>query len=258
MKNQNDIFLLSYIVVSIYIIFFRFFFDIVGSKEPEYYPLEIVTTIAIILTIILISLIYYENKKSMEENDSLYFGLIIVFFAYFLAENNWLLGRESPFGTIAFGMLAFLVFLFTLKRTYGIDTSVFSLLLLGVLFLLSGTLVDAMSDESISVAFSKSDLLLLEEIFEVFASLFFLHSMYLLYLHLTRKKRVFQISKNEAYLIVICASVMGYGNSFLLEDVGRPIPIYRIVIGVVLYLVGISILIFHFKFRTTKETEEIP
>lgn len=252
MKNQKDIFVLSYLLVSIYIIFFRVLFDIVGSREPEYYPLEIATTIAIILTIILIFLIYYENKQFMEEHDNFYILLIIVFSAYFLAENNWLLGRESPVGTITFGVLVAFVFLIALMKLYRIDKSIFMLFLLGIILLFSGTLVDAMSDEIISVAFSKSDLLLLEEILEVFASLFFLHSMYLLYLHSTRENRLFQISKNEARLIVICASIMGYGNSFLLEDIGRPIPMYRIIIGIVLYLVGISILIFHFKFRARK------
>ena len=105
----NLVFVFIYMLVALYIILFRVIYNIVGPNEPEYYPLEIITTIAVILSIVLSSLIFYENKKQTGEIDKLYLVLFIFFIAYYLAENNWLFGREFFIGTVVYAIIAGIV-----------------------------------------------------------------------------------------------------------------------------------------------------
>ncbi|UCH89951.1 MAG: hypothetical protein JSV49_04710 [Thermoplasmata archaeon] len=219
-----------------------------GTAEPEYYPLEIITTIAVILTFILTALIYYEHREHTGEKNILYFGMIIVFFMYFLAENNWLLGREYFTGTIIYSLIMVIFFAIFLKHSFSVDKKIFLLFLVGMIALAISMVIDGIIDGNIPIEFNYNRRILLEEIAEAYAAILFLHSIFILYLHTIREKCSFQISRNGAAYLVGVAVILGYGNTFLLEDSGQPIPLFRIIIGIVFYIIGLILALLYFKY----------
>jgi hypothetical protein len=221
---------------------------VVGSNEPEYYPLEIITTIAVILSIILSFLIFYENKERNLETYNLYLLLLIFFIAYYLAENNWLYGRESAVGTITYAFFAGAVFLFTMMKTYNINKPIFLIFSCGVIFLAVGTIIDAIIDGYIPLTFNMRNRILFEEIPEAYASLFFLHSMLLFYFYLTQEKSSFVLDKVGTLIIVFSSIIIGYGNSYFLLEHGNPLDINRMVVGIILYLFGLLLIIGYFMY----------
>jgi hypothetical protein len=252
----NLVFISIYILVALYVILFRVIYNIVGSNEPEYYPLEISTTIAVILSIVLSSLIFYENKKQTGEIDKLYLILFIFFIAYYLAENNWLFGREFFIGTVAYAIIAGIVFLLILARTYNLEKSVFLIFLLGVICLAIGTIIDGIIDDVIPLTLDISNRTLYEEVPEVYASLFFLHSLLFFYFYTTKEKSWFLLDNVGASIIVICSIIIGYGTSYFLLDHGRPIQLDRLVIGVILYLIGLFLVFGYFVYYWFKDQEK--
>jgi hypothetical protein len=242
----NLVFISIYIIVAIYIILFRFIYDIVGSDEPEYYPMEIITTITVIISVVISYLIFYENKKQTSEIDKVYLLLFIFYIAYFLAENNWLSGRESGAGTFCYAIFAGIIFLLMLVRTYNLDRSIFILFLMGTISLAIGSIIDAIIDEVIPLTLNLNNRILYEEIPEVYASLFFLHSILMLYIHITQEKCRFMLDDIGASMIIICSIIIGYGNSYLLLDHGAPLRIDRLIIGIILYLTGLFLVCGYF------------
>ena len=97
LSTENRMFITFYIWITLYILIFRITYDVVGPAEPEYYPLEIISTIVVVLTLILSALIYYEHRETTGEKDRLYFALIIVFviLIYYIRKNVELSKRES-------------------------------------------------------------------------------------------------------------------------------------------------------------------
>ncbi len=218
--------------------------------------MEVITTIAIVLSIVLSYLIYYEHRKTTGEKDSVYILLLIFFSAYFLAENNWLLGREFREGTVVYGIFAIIVFIMALKRTFGLNETVFYLFLIGVVSLGLGTFMDAMNDNLLPFAFKPPNRILLEEIPEIFAALFFLHSMLLLYLHIIKDKCWFILDKAGAAIIITAVIIIGYGNTFLLEDHDQPIPFVRVMFGMIICLAGLFIPLLYFLYFRYKGREK--
>ena len=253
-RLESRLFLIFLIAAAIYIVIFRVMFDIVGANEPEYYPIEVMTTIAVILTTVLAGLIFYEDRKKNNKTDPLYLCLVIIFFAFFLAENNWLLGREYFLGTIIYSGVTAILFLFVLKHLFSIERNAFYMFFLGMILLGLSIFIDAVTDHNLPITFDNPKRLLIEEIPDLYASLFFLYSMYLLYSKITEKTRYFHIDRTGGFVVVISAIVLGYGNTYLLEEHDNPIPVIRIMIGLIMYFIGISIPIIYFKyFRRRKQ-----
>lgn len=246
LKPENLIFILVYIFIFVYIIFFRVIYNVVGSEEPEFYPMEVITTIIIILSIVVLYLIYYEHSNITGEPDLVYVLLFIFFCAYFLAENNWLFGRENIYGTVGYAIFSGIVFILTLSKTYSINRCVYIIFLLAVACLAIGSIIDAIIDGIIPITFNVYKRILYEEILEVYASLFFLHSILLLYLHITPEKVRFDLDKQGALIIVTSAIIIGYGNSYLLLDHGQAIQMSRLLIGIILYLFGVFMILGYF------------
>jgi len=246
-------FIVLLIAAGIYIIIFRVIFDIVGSNEPEYYPIEIMTTIAVILTTVLAGLIYYEDRKKHNEANPLYMGLVIIFFAFFLAENNWLLGREEFIGTIIYSGVTAIIFLFVLRHLYALERNAFWMFFIGMALLGLSIFIDAVTDHNLPISFDHPKRLLFEEIPDLYASLFFLYSIFLLYSKITEKEQHFKIDRSGGTVIALSVIVIGYGNSYLLEDHGESIPAFRIAIGLIFYAVGVLILLVYFKYLVKKK-----
>ncbi|MCK5561580.1 MAG: hypothetical protein KAJ51_13340 [Thermoplasmata archaeon] len=246
LKLENLIFILAYILIFVYILIFRLIYNVVGSGEPEYYPMEVITTIIIILSIVVSYLIYNEHQNNTGEHDLVFVLLFIFFCAYFLAENNWLFGRENVYGTVGYAIFSGIVFILVLSKTYPINRCVFIIFLLAVICLAIGSMIDAIIDGIIPITFNVYNRILYEEISEVYASLFFLHSILLLYLHVTHKKAGFDLDKQGTLIIVTSAIIIGCGNLYLLLDHGQPIQMGRLLIGIILYLFGLFVVIGYF------------
>jgi hypothetical protein len=131
-------------------------------------------------------------------------------------------------------------------RTYSVDKSIFAIFLLGTICLAIGTIIDAIIDELIPLTLNLTNRILYEEIPEVYASLFFLHSILILYFHITQEKSRFELDDIGASIIIICSIIIGYGNSYFLLDHGAPIRIERLIIGLVLCLTGLIIVFGYF------------
>jgi hypothetical protein len=250
----NLVFIFLYILVAVYIILFRVVYNIVGSNEPEYYPLEIISTIAVILSIVISYLIFYENRQK-SEIDKIYLLLFVFFIAYYLAENNWLCGRESVIGTICYAIFASIVFLLMLYRTYDIEKTIFILFLLGTICLAIGTIIDAIIDDVLPLTLNLPNRILYEEISEVYASLLFLHSILILYFHITQEKCRFMLDDIGTSIIITCSIIIGYGNSYLLLDHGAPIRIDRLIIGIILCLTGLFMVLGYFIYYRKRDRE---
>jgi len=252
--KPNTLFPMLYIAVALYVVRFRMMENIVGGNEPEFYPVEIISTIAVMLTVILAYLVYHEARIRTGEGDRLYLGLVILFLAYYLGENNWLLVRGFLAGTAMLGALALVVFVPTLRRTYGTCRPAFWMFLAGMITIGVGTFFDATFDnESLSAfeivkkdtfSFSRS---LFEEVPELYASLFFLHAMFRFYQHTTRDRCSFVIGRSGGAVLVTGAIIAGIGNSFFLQDEGTTIW-SRVFIGLIIFPVGVSIPLIYFNY----------
>lgn len=217
-------------------------YDIVESGEGEFYPLEILSTILATITIVLAFLLFYEDRNASGKNDKLYFALVIVFIAYLLAESNWLPGRETLVGTALLGVITMIVFIFTLIRTYHVNKTIFFLFLCGIIFLVLGTAVDFIHDNHIELTFQIPS----EEVLETFAILFFVHSMLLLYLHNTMDdngKHWFDFDRTGTAVILVGALSVGFGNRLLMCDHGEVPATEMIVLGILLYVLGLIMII---------------
>ncbi|UCE73387.1 MAG: hypothetical protein JSV56_10180 [Methanomassiliicoccales archaeon] len=243
-----------YLSVLLYVLVFRVLFDIVGSNEPEYFPMEIITTACIICTIIFIYMIYYEEKLNIGRKNILYPLLIVTFCAYYLAENNWLLIRDYLLGTVIFGVVAGMVLLFALLRMFYIDQKVGFVFFLGLSFLMLGTFVDASVDGLIPINLGIAYTGIIEEVLELFASMLILHSFMLLYFG--TKTDVPVMVKNRLDLVKIGSGslLFGLGNSFLISDIGRIASIQRILFGLLIIAIGSVVLFSYLRSRRRTKT----
>ncbi len=224
-----------------YILVFRIAYDIVGSNEPEFYPIERVSSIALVMVIILSGLIFFEHRERSGKNDWLFIVVAITFCFLFAAENNWLLGRETLPGALIFGIALSLVFFHVLMRFYRNDKLMFGLFFIGVLLLLIGAGFDSLNDELLSIDIMISTTCLMEEIPELYACLAFLHSIVLLYLHSVNGQPVFPLDNGDRVIIVASAVTISMGSIFLLAVEGEPVPANKLVVGIVILILGMAI-----------------
>jgi hypothetical protein len=243
MMNITALFL--YLAVLIYILVFRVYFDIVGNKETEYFPVEILTTACIICAIIFIYMIYYEEKLNIGRRNILYPLLIVTFCAYYLAENNWLLIRDHLLGTALFGGIAGLVLLLALWRMFSIDRKAGIVFFLGLSFLMLGTFVDASVDGLIPFKLGITHTAIIEEALELYAIMLLLHSLMLLYFGTKTDIPVLVQSRLDLVKIASGSLLFGLGNSFLLSDIGRITSIERMIFGLLIISIG-SVILFTF------------
>ena len=236
-----------YFLILIYILIFRIFSNIITTNEPEYYPLEIITTIGIVLSIIIIYFIFKEDKLKIKKNNIFYPILLFTFVAYYLAENNWLLGRDALLGIVIYGGVFGLVLLFGMKYIYLVNKGAGFIFGFGIILLCFGTLADATVDGYVPLNLGINRIGLIEEVCELYASLLFLHSFLLIYFNGETEFPVLIKNKLDLTNMAVGAAVFGFGNSFLLENHNRPIPMERIFFGLMIIAFALAILIFNFK-----------
>lgn len=231
-----------YSLIFIYILVFRIYFNIVGPGESELFPVEILTTASIISVIVIIYMIFRNDILNIGKSNILYPCLLGTFFAYYLAESNWLPGRDKfLMGLFAYGLVIGLVFIITLKIIYNVDKISFLTFTMGILFLILGTSVDAMNDGVFVLYISLSRPGLLEEALELYGSLFFLHTFILLYFS-SNKGIVSTI--NEWFTIIkiyIGSVIVSYGNSFLLIDREKQ-TLTKISLGIFIVIFGLAVI----------------
>ena len=127
------------------------------------------------------------------------------------------------------------------------------LFIAGIVSIAVGTYFDATFEKESLSAFLlvkgdtfSFDRVLFEEVPELYASLFFLYSMFLLYKEVIKKECHYFIARMGGAVIVLGAIIAGVGNSFLLEDHGNTI-VWRVITGIIIYFVGIQIPFQYFK-----------
>jgi hypothetical protein len=258
MVNLFAIFI--YLAAFTYIIIFRVLNEIVGSAEPEYFPIEILTTANVILVMIFIYLIYEEDKLKIGSKNILYLFLILTFMAYYLAENNWLPQRSTKLGIVVYGALIGMVFLLAIRRIYRVDRRACAILILGIGFLVSGTIVDASSDGNLPITFGISRVGLIEEVLELYASLFFLHCFSLLYFSSKAPQPVMVKRRLDIAVISLGGLFFGFGNSFFICDHGREPALEQVMLGlsiVTFGLIMVFMILVNRKLQKSNSTPEI-
>jgi hypothetical protein len=232
-----------YSLIFIYILVFRIYFNIVGPGESELFPVEILTTASIISVIVIIYMIFRNDILNIGKSNILYPCLLGTFFAYYMAESDWLPGRDKfLMGLFAYGLVIGLVFIITLKIIYNVDKRAFLTFTLGILFLILGTSVDAMNDGVFVLYITLSRSGLLEEALELFGSLFFLHTFILLYFS-SNKGIVSMINEWSTIIKIYIGSVIvSFGNSFLLIDrEGQTLT--KIFLGIFIIIFGLTMIL---------------
>jgi hypothetical protein len=240
-----------YIILLGYIMIFRVFSNIIGTNEPEYYPMEMITTMCIVFSISIIYLISKEDKLDLKDGKIFYPLLLVTFGAYYLAENNWLLGRDALVGIIIYGGVSGLVLLFGLKYIYNIKKGAAIVFGLGIFLLCFGTFADATIDGYVNFNLDLVRVGLIEEICELFASVLFLHSFLLVYFTTRTRKPIFIKNRYDLSIMAMGAAVVGFGNSFLLESHNQPVPMERIAIGLVIITFALVIILSNIKRLTS-------
>jgi len=287
-------FVILYVSAFLYVLIFRVIYDIVPQHtETEFYPIEIMTTVMVLLSIIISYIIYLENREkcitlqngtsthesvrkgnrlltqtmmnetepNAEGRESTYKldrAVIVLFFMYYLAESNWLPGRDYTVGTVMYGIISLVVCKFILESMYSSDRTVFTLFLLGIICIVIGSFFDAMTDgklpfmlvEGDSVPFSRT---LFEEVPELYASILFLHSLFLRYFDITRDHTINPMDIKSASVLITSACFCGIGNSFFLLDRGQAISIIRLAIGLLIISVGVLLPYIYFRYYYAPE-----
>jgi hypothetical protein len=252
--------ILIYLGAFLYIIIFRVLNEIVGSAEPEYFPIEILTTANVILVMIFIYMIHEEDKLKIGSKNILYLFLILTFLSYYLAENNWLPERSTKLGIVVYGTLIGMVFLLAIKRIYQLDKRACALLILGIGFIVSGTIVDASSDGNLPITLGISRIGLIEEVLELYASLFFLHCFSLLYFSSKAPQPIMVKRRLDIAVISLGGLFFGYGNSFFICDHGREPAIEQVMTGlsiVAFGLVMVSMILVNRKLQKSNSSSEV-
>ena len=288
-------FVILYVSAFLYILIFRVIFNIVPPHaETEYYPIETMTTMMVLLSIVISYLIFLENRgiritmrnesslnesvrkenrlltqdpisgvdpnaEESEETYQLDRAIIVLFFMFYLGENNWLPGREYIVGTVIYGMIGLVVCKYVLESMYSSNRTVFTLFFLGIILMAAGSFFDAMTDgklpikltETNSVPFSRT---LLEEVPEFYASILFLHSLFLRYIDTTRDHTHNPIDPTSATVLITSAVFCGFGNSFFLEDHGHTIPLIRLIMGLLIFSVGVFLTYIYFRYYYEPES----
>jgi len=178
--------------------------------------------------------------------------IILLFFMFYLAENNWLPGREFTIGTAIYGLFGLVVCKYILERLYHSNRTAFFLFVLGIMSMATGASFDAMTDGKLPFKLFDGDDLpfsrtLLEEVPELYASIFFLHSLFLHYLDTTRDHARYPIDRTATSVLLTSAVLCGVGNSFFLEDHGKPIELTRLLIGLFIFSTGALLAYRHFR-----------
>jgi hypothetical protein len=254
----SDAFAISfYSSISIYILVFRVYINIVGSGESEFFPVEILTTASIISAIIFIYQIYKKDILKIGKRNILYPCLLVTFFTYYLAENNWLLGRDDLTGVVAFGVITGLIFIITLINIYKINLKAGIIFGLGIIFLVIGTIVDASVDGFIPLGVGIGQAGLVEEVFELYASLFFLHSLVLLYFYSNTQDQLMVQNRRALAKTFMGTLVLSYANSLLLYDRQDPVPIQRILSGLLIVAFTLSVIYISFILKNPLQNSDV-
>ncbi len=235
-----------YLVVFLYVLIFRVFVNIVGSGEPEFFPIEILTTACILAAIVFIYMIYKKDVLRIGKSNILYPILLVTFFSYYLAENNWLLGRDHLVGVVILGAIIGSVFIVTLLKIYKVSLEAGVIFGLAIFFLAFGTLIDASADGYIPADFGINRAGLIEEVFELYASMFILHSLILLHYFSNPQNYLNSKKRRTLAKVFMGASVLSYGNSLLLYNRGEPVPISRTLTGLFIIVLTLSIFYIYF------------
>jgi hypothetical protein len=243
----NITLIILYIILLFYILIFRIFLNIIGSNESEYYPIEIITTMGVIFSIVIIFLISIENRLKLEKNYIFYPILIATFIAFYLGENNWLYGREAFVGVLIFGGVFGLVLIFGLKYVYSVKKEAGFIFGIGIFLLTFGTFIDTAVDGYIPLDLNILRIGSIEETCELYAVLLFLHSFLIVYFNEETGFPIYIKDRTELAYMAMGAAVFGFGNSLLLANNGRPAPIERILLGLMIIAFAMVILILNFR-----------
>jgi hypothetical protein len=243
----NIALIIFYVILLFYILIFRVFSNIIGSNESEYYPIEIITTMGVIFSIAIIFLISKENRLKLEKTYIFYPILIATFIAFYLAENNWLYGRETLVGVLIFGGIFSLVLVFCLKYIYLAKKEAGLIFGIGIFLLAFGTFIDMAVDGYIPLDVSILRFGYIEEICELYAILLFLHSFLMVYFNEETGFPIYIKNRIELTYIAMGSAVFGFGNSLLLMNNGRAPPIERTLLGLMIIGFALVILILNFK-----------
>jgi hypothetical protein len=190
-------------------------------------------------------------------NNILYPFLLITFILYYLGENNWLLGRDHLVGVLLFGAIIGLVLIITLLRIFKINFEAGAIFGIAIYFLVFGTIVDASIDGYFPFDLGLSHAGLIEEVFELFASMFFLHSLLLLCFNSRSNDNPIVIDRRIFVKIFTGALFLSYGNSLLLQNKGEPVPLSRNLVGIL--IIGLTLSMFYISFvkkSSSKSSEE--
>jgi hypothetical protein len=242
-----------YLVVFLYILIFRIFNNVVGLGESEFFPIEIITTACILTAIIFIYFIYKKDLLKIGKSNILYSFLFVTFILYYLAENNWLLGRDHLVGVLVFGAIIGSVFMFSLFKIYNVNLEAGIIFGTAIIFLVFGTLVDASIDGYIPIDFGIDRVGLIEEVFELYASMFFLHSFIMLYFYSITQDNLDTIRRRTLIKIFMGTLLLGFGNSLLLQNRGESDSISRNLLG--LLIIGLTLSMFYISFNMKKPSK---
>lgn len=165
-------FIIIYIAVIIYIITFRVILDIITGPS-ENTPVEITTTIVLVITMIFAFNIFWIFKDKSEKHENIiWLFALLFFFIFFCREMNIRYFHWSPIDVIG---LAFI--LIATHHIWKIDKHTGLLCIIAVVILVVGVGFDNILDMNlISEQVIRRAVSILEESFELFAALFFLHT----------------------------------------------------------------------------------
>jgi hypothetical protein len=198
-SNLTYTFLIIYIALIIYVIFARIYFNLIRGLISEHTPIEIVTPIIVFISFIIITMIWIKIKSKLERIDRfiLIFGMI--FLIIFIArELNVRYFHWSPIDVIGFMFLL----IFT-HRLWQVNKYCGYYFIFGILAILIAQATDIILDAKI---LSDPEILrvmsIVEESFELFAALFFLNSIFYLWILIRDGKNPFNLElPNNVFLI---------------------------------------------------------
>jgi hypothetical protein len=170
--NLTYLFIIVYITILIYILIFRVILDAIRGRS-EQTPIEILSAIVVFIIIPIAFNILWIFKDRGEDRDKFIWLFALLFFIiFFFREVGVRYFHWSPIDVIGFGFI-----LIVTRHIWKIDKYSGYLCIFGVVALTTGVGIDVLLDQKV---FTAEDLLrilsITEESFELFATLFFLHS----------------------------------------------------------------------------------
>lgn len=191
-------------------------------------------------------MIYKRDILNIGRKNILYPSLLMSFFAYYLAENNWLSGRDNMTGIAVFGAITGLILIITFLKIYRINSKIAIIFGMAITFLALSTIIDASVDGYVNVISGIGFMGLIEEVIELYASMFFLHSLILVYTNSNPHTCLKEKNWQPLIRIMMYAVVLSYFNSILLFDHSEQIPFQRLMVGFLMITVVLSVLFISF------------